>query len=721
MVTVNLLGCAAAANQIYVGQLGQLGCKTQGPFAPSPPSPPAPGSTVTGTVVVYHSHSVRNNTAAEDGTPVESLGTSQTAYTAIFTSQETGDETRARFTLGAAGEAPDVVTGDRVTFTVRQGSSRGRLLLDSPVFCDPNSDLCLDSETAVSNQTSTGEKDFVVDGKPLNITSMIMLATVCGVRPPISMTALRGTLFNANQNAATTKVTLQHYYSTCTFGKLSYLPENSLITEVSLPCTGLYQTLANGKKIMYDSVNSCDDPEWTGWTRDSLAAAQTALGVLDFSNYKRRVTFLAWRPACPWAGVANVGCQYTCDTLINQDTPSVYLSGLFHELGHNIGLHHANRWNNGVNEEYGDFTDPMGMGDPVNDPYQNKSMVCLSAPQAYKAGWVTPAFNFSVVGGSFSPGVPTVIAVPSMHLTDRSFAYVNISYLSDFLPSWPSAAGGVPRSNQLFISYRVKQPMLGYDSGLADELSRKVYLHSYNATYRVPPRPDPDSTEMTTSLIAILALKAGSVSGGLMKVDTQFRFNYGSLPGVRGTVNGLNIRPLSLNATHAVLSVCYFRALSEADVDNGCNNGPTTSTTSKVTAAAAKALAAKPTNAKFPAVTAAEPTAAEPTASKGPCAKPTATKPTATKPTATKPTAAEPTATKPTATKPTATKPTATKPTATKPTAAEPTATEPTAAKPTATTATKLTATTAAKPTATKPTATKTGITTTDKSPAAPA
>ncbi len=53
------------------------------------------------------------------------------------------------------------------------------------------------------------------------------------------------------------------------------------------------------------------------------------------------------------------------------------------ELGHNIGLQHANRWIDGRNSEYDDFTDPMGSAyvDWATDQYGNKSLVCLSAPE----------------------------------------------------------------------------------------------------------------------------------------------------------------------------------------------------------------------------------------------------------------------------------------------------------------------------------------------------
>lgn len=66
------------------------------------------------------------------------------------------------------------------------------------------------------------------------------------------------------------------------------------------------------------------------------------------------------------------------------------------------------------------------------------------------------------------------VVIPSMHTTDNNFLWINVSSLPDFKPSWPAWAAALPRANQLFVSYRVKQPQPGFDSGLVPELSNKV-------------------------------------------------------------------------------------------------------------------------------------------------------------------------------------------------------------------------------------------------------
>ncbi|PNW82269.1 hypothetical protein CHLRE_06g278161v5 [Chlamydomonas reinhardtii] len=566
-VQLSLLGCQAGPLTIVVDASGQLACQEPAPampFPPSAPSPPGPEGGLTGSVIVWHSHE-------ENGTSPLSI-----TYTAVF---DTGNNSTltSQFSLGALQQGADVVTGDMVTFKVKAPGTGRRRGLRSDAFvldCDPDSGLCLDTDTAVLNGTGTGAKDFVINGKPVNVTSIIMLATVCGTQPLMSVSALRSTLFNP-ASGAPTRATMQEYYDTCSYGKLNYLATNNLITTVNLPCSALYQTTASGTQVFYDSVNKCGDPERLGWVRDAVVQAQQNLGLSDISFYKRRTLILPKRNACAWAGTASVGCDTNCITLMNQRTSYLDVSSTFHELGHNIGLQHANSWNSATGDinEYGDFTDPMGTAWPANDPYQNKSFICHAAPTAFKAGWATPSYNFSIAGGGLVPGSPRTLAVPSMHLTDQNFVYFNISTLAPFPVTWPAGAPGLPKTNQLFVSYRVRQTgVTGYDSGLPNDQNRRVWIHSYNATYRLPPRPDPDALDMGPALVAVLAPSAPAAAGS-MRTARSFRVNYGSIAGSTSPVNGLNITTLSVNATHAVITVCYFRALNEDGAENGCANG----------------------------------------------------------------------------------------------------------------------------------------------------
>ncbi|KXZ52277.1 hypothetical protein GPECTOR_10g909 [Gonium pectorale] len=582
----------------------------------APPSPPPP-TRVTGTVIVLHSHGETWNDTSDE---------TDVSYAALFGEGE--NEKRVRFNLGAVSDAADVVTGDKITFTVRQQAAgqRHRQLLSDPLECDPSSGLCLDAGQATLESAVTA-KDFVVDGKPVNITGIILHASVCDTPAKMSLDALRGALFNADQSSPSKNVTLQHYYGTCSYGKVQFLPQNNLVASVSLPCSALYLTTSTGQSVFYNS-SACADPELYGWQRDALAQATQKLGVADASPFKRRVLILPYRPACAWAGLAMVGCGVTCATWLNQGSSTLFMPDLFHELGHNIGLQHSYRFSDtGQPIDYGDWTDPMGSGAAANDPFQNKSMVCLSAPVAFKAGWARPAFNLSLAGRvGIVPASPLIVTLPSMHLTDANFLYINVSSLPDFIPSWPGGVPGIPRSNQLFVSYRVKQPAPGFDSGLADELSQKVYVHSYNTTYTLPVRPDINRPELLSTLVAVLSAKATSAKAGGMSVLTQYRLDFGNLPGAPGSVNGLDLQPLVLNSTHAVLRVCYFTVASEDLAEDGCGNAPTPSQPStSCSKAAQSAASAQP--APSAADAAKPPTAAKPQAPPAAAKAPAAAKP----------------------------------------------------------------------------------------------
>eukprot|EP00198_Chlamydomonas_reinhardtii_P003372 XP_001692708.1 predicted protein [Chlamydomonas reinhardtii] len=534
-VSLELSHCRPAEGEIIADTDGYLMCRMapnppDTPMPPPepptypPPPPPVVPVTLTGTVEVYtsHLHNSPNRTAP------------YMSYAVTFANESTGYSLKASFSLGSLANTADVQTGDRLSFKVTSappgGSGRRHLLSN----CDEVTGLCFDPTAAEGNATASG-KDFVVDGKAVNITSIVMLATVCGNRPGIDITSAAVNSRN---------VTLQHYYATCSYGKVQFRPENNLVTAVSLPCTALYQTSSSGVQTWYKSQTSCDAPELYGWMRDALAQAQTNLGLASTTPYKRKVLFLPNR--------------------------QVDMQVLFQELGHNIGLQHANRWIDGVNQEYEDFTDPMGTGWVQNDDYQNKTMICLGAAEAYKAGWVLPAASFNLTE-DLVPGYPVTLILPSMHATDTNFLYINVTSLPAYKPSWPANAQPLNRTNQLFVSYRVRQPAPGFDSGLTTDMSKKIYIHNFNATLRSPPRPDPGDAAMKTSLIAILGTRAGSVQG--MDVNTAFRFDFGPLAGGRTSVNGLHIKPLSLDAASATLTVCYFAVAKESDAEGGCSNG----------------------------------------------------------------------------------------------------------------------------------------------------
>ena len=99
------------------------------------------------------------------------------------------------------------------------------------------------------------------------------------------------------------------------------------------------------------SAASCDYTQW-GIAADSAA---TAAGI-DLSLYSHRLYVLPHKndTACSWSGLGFLGCGDFCRVWIGRaDLPLVFA----HELGHNLGMHHAasDLDNDGqVDQEYGD-------------------------------------------------------------------------------------------------------------------------------------------------------------------------------------------------------------------------------------------------------------------------------------------------------------------------------------------------------------------------------
>lgn len=94
---------------------------------------------------------------------------------------------------------------------------------------------------------------------------------------------------------------------------------------------------------------------------------------------------------CGWAGLAYMPGTKAFINGSSCGSAPVYT----HELGHNLGLHHASTdpENDGtINSEYGDYSSYMG---------SPGSLVALNGPHKVQAGWTT-ATNVSAPGGTFN-------------------------------------------------------------------------------------------------------------------------------------------------------------------------------------------------------------------------------------------------------------------------------------------------------------------------------
>lgn len=513
---------------------GSFECKSN--IIPATPSPtPKPATSVIGTVQSYISHNETHN--------VENL------HFALNVKQ-TNETITVPMTFTNASLANGLVSGDNVKITIKPQASRRRMLSDglTPIF---------DVVDIISAGTPTITKDFVVDNKPVNITSITMVvSTMCNTNTSLTTARVRQRYFN--KYSLPGQATIQSIHSTCSYNKLLFLPENNIIVDnITLPCIGTWTGLT------YDSRYGCNTAEIYGWMESAITQVKNR--GIDLRDYKRRILLMPYRSQCPWSGLASVGCQDSCSTWINLGNKATDISAsiLFHELLHNVGLQHSNRFAQGVSQEYGDCSDPMGCGGS-----QPTTMICPSAPQQWKAGWASPVETLDIMT-NFTDGKPVLFHVPVLALTDRNMLRLKISSLGSYAPS-PSWT--TPREHVLYISYRSKQRSPTFDSALSLDASSRVYIHSYNATIRNPPRPDPSISDFKPTLQGVLNINNGSIRSMRFPVRkfAKYWFN---------TINkGINITMISKTNTSATLSICRFSSMSENTtylctdgIDNDCN------------------------------------------------------------------------------------------------------------------------------------------------------
>lgn len=109
----------------------------------------------------------------------------------------------------------------------------------------------------------------------------------------------------------------------------------------------------------FASTDVCDLGVWA-----QAADVQAAASGIDPTTYDRKV-YVMPSNACPFAGVAELALKPSRAWIFTCDRVRVY----GHELGHNLGMQHAST----DTDEYGDFSDIMGMYGvlkPVNGPHK---------------------------------------------------------------------------------------------------------------------------------------------------------------------------------------------------------------------------------------------------------------------------------------------------------------------------------------------------------------
>ncbi|GLC65989.1 hypothetical protein PLESTF_000369900 [Pleodorina starrii] len=205
----------------------------------------------------------------------------------------------------------------------------------------------------------------------------------------------------------------------------------------------------------------------------------------------------------------------------------------FQELGHNIGLAHSARMActgaSCFKDEYGDFTDPMGSANPLD---VEKTLICINAPQSYKAGWSKP-----IAGGHLNafadlrPGIPQEFSLPAMALTKNNMLRIVTDTTNSIVNDAPTSAAF---QRALFVSYRVHE-----------------FIQTANAMSADPNHP---STLHMAGLIE-----------GPGNATTYTQMITGS--------GGIRIALKSRTALAATVTVCRFLNQTEAVGSRSCSDG----------------------------------------------------------------------------------------------------------------------------------------------------
>jgi hypothetical protein len=174
---------------------------------------------------------------------------------------------------------------------------------------------------------------------------------------------------------------------------------------------------------------SCDYSNWA-----SLARTAAAAGGFNVSGYRHVMYVFPSTPACSWAGLAYLPGT---ESWINGDL-SVRVTG--HELGHNLGLHHAGSWfcTGGSGQavvissactlnEYNDPWDVMGAHGSRHSHAWNLQR--LGVLQASNVQTVTSSGTYSIVSAFDQTTQPTTLRVPRTYAADgavQDWYYVEI-------------------------------------------------------------------------------------------------------------------------------------------------------------------------------------------------------------------------------------------------------------------------------------------------------
>ena len=231
---------------------------------------------------------------------------------------------------------------------------------------------------------------------------------------------------------------------------------------------GLYRATSHGTLAFPRDTDNDNDPDLHRVTIDASvqdgceasswanAADQAALAQgVNMSLYQHRVYVIPGNNACSWAGLGSLGCFGSCRSWVATcGLPDVYA----HELGHNLGLHHASTDDDNDGEldcEYCDRSDFMGIG---GVGYRQ-----LNGPHMEQMGWI-PDLQIRDI----SNVVDTTYQLASLETDPGTTALPHVLKL-----------GKPGTEDSYYLSYRVRA---GYDANLNGSYHSRLNIHRWDGS-----------------------------------------------------------------------------------------------------------------------------------------------------------------------------------------------------------------------------------------------
>jgi hypothetical protein len=206
---------------------------------------------------------------------------------------------------------------------------------------------------------------IVAAAAPYAFNALVIPMSVCTFPPSVTSQQLEATLFG------TDTYSVENMFKGCSYGNARF--DRSRVTVLPYAVPAACGTIT-------DPNVACDYDQWS-----QAADAWLQHNGVPVSSYLHKIYILPLNiPSCTWGGMGWVGCVPggNCKVWIIGQMANQPLT-IMHELGHNLGLNHANT----PAVEYGDSSDAMGLCCEVR---------CFSAAQTDWLGWSTPSTDLAL-------------------------------------------------------------------------------------------------------------------------------------------------------------------------------------------------------------------------------------------------------------------------------------------------------------------------------------